>query len=273
MRDAATQDRWRNERAKLWIFSEITKWRWWWHAPRLTETAVITDSCHRFSKRWHVADVRNIAGDNQTTIVVHQNSANIACTFHFYVCLRLRDRDCCSAADGSCSCHAPAPSYFEEMTRCRRQKLHWRWPGNPNGRSKFRNLGLFTFLHDRNWRSSGGSAAGWRLPEIAQTARNRRQTSPGWPESIEIPQIRKFMHTRSSKTSRKTSFCCYKRCRDWRHCALFFLSCYHWQRLLFSHSKNNFSTTLTPTEKPRYTYCRVFSVDSSYSKTIDIIGK
>ena len=29
------------------------------------------------------------------------------------------DRDCCSAADGSGSCHAPAPSYFEEMARCR----------------------------------------------------------------------------------------------------------------------------------------------------------
>ena len=148
-----------------------TKWR---HALRLTATAVITDSRHRFSKRWHVANVRNIAGDGQTTIMVHQNSANIACTFRFYVCLRLRDRDCCSAADGSGSCHAPAPSYFEEMKLCRCQKLHWSWPGNPNGRSNFRNLGLFTFTRSeltlrrrlRGW---------WRLPEIAQTARNRRK--------------------------------------------------------------------------------------------------
>ena len=83
--------------------------------------------------------------DNPKTLMVHQNSANITSTFRFYVCLRLRDWNCCSAADGNGSCHAPAPSYFEEMTRCRRQKLHWRWPGNPNGRSKFRNLGLFTF--------------------------------------------------------------------------------------------------------------------------------
>ena len=44
----------------------------------------------------------------------------------FYVSLRLCDRDCCSTADGNSSCHAPAPSYFEEMTRCRHQKLHWR---------------------------------------------------------------------------------------------------------------------------------------------------
>ena len=48
------------------------------------------------------------------------------------------------------------------------------------------------------------------------------------------------------------------------------LSCYHSQRLLFSHSKNNFSTNLTPPKK-RYTHCRVFIVDSICSTTIDII--
>ena len=86
-----------------------------------------------------------------------------------FIYLRLHDRDCWSG-----SCHSPAPSYFEEMTCCRHQKLHWRWPGNPNGRSKFRNLGLFTFTWSqltpqrrlRGW---------WRLPEIAQTARSRHQ--------------------------------------------------------------------------------------------------
>ena len=162
------QDRCRNERAKLWISREIAKWRRWWLASRLTATAVITDLRHRFSKRWHVADIKNIACDDQTTLMVHQNSANIACTFRFYVCLRQRDCNCCSAADCSGSCHSPALSYFEEMT-CRRQKLHWRWSGNPNGRSNT-----------------------------------------------------KFMPLRSSKTSQKTSFCCYERSRDWRHCALFF---------------------------------------------------
>ena len=95
-------------------------------------------------------------------------------------------------------------------------------------------------------------------------------TSKPSPAMIRIDRNsanRKFMPTRSSKTSRKTSFCCYERRRDWRHCAPFtFL-------LLCSHSKNNFSTTLTPTEKPRYTYCRDFFVDSIYSKTIDIIRK
>ena len=116
----------------------FAKWRWWRRALSLTATAVITDSRHHFSKRWHVAVVKTIAGDNKATLMVHRNSANIACTFRSYVCLRLHDRDCCYAANCNSSCHAPAPLYFKEMTRCRHQKLHWRWPGNPNDRSKFR---------------------------------------------------------------------------------------------------------------------------------------
>ena len=36
MRDAAMQNRRRNEHAKRWIFREIAKLRCWWHAPRLT---------------------------------------------------------------------------------------------------------------------------------------------------------------------------------------------------------------------------------------------
>ena len=144
------QDRWRNERAKWWIFFEIAKWRRWRHAPQLTATAVIMDSRHRFSKRWHVADFKNIAGDDQTTLMVHRNSANIACPFRFYVYV--------------CTIATVVP--------------------------------------------------GLTAAAVA--------TSLGWPGSIEIPQIRKFMPTKSSKTSRKTSFCCYEWCRDWRHCALFF---------------------------------------------------
>ena len=126
-----------------------------------------------FSKRWHVTDVKNIAGDDQATLMVYRNSANIACTFLFYVCLRLHDRDCCSAADGNGSCHAPAPSYFNEMTCCRHKKLHWRWPGNPNSRSKLHNLRLFTFTRlqlTHQQRLHGW----WRHPEMAQTARSWR---------------------------------------------------------------------------------------------------
>ena len=193
MREAATQDRRRNERAKLWIFRKIAKWRRWQHAPRLMATAVITDSRHRFSKRWHVSDVKNISGDNQITLMVHRNSTNIACTFRFYICLRLRDCDC-STADGNGSCHAPAPSYFEEMTLCRHQKLHWRWPGNPKGRSKFCNLCLFTFIQLQLtlWQRLRGW---WRLPEITQTSRSlhqkhRRQLSHG--NDLDRSKFRKY---------------------------------------------------------------------------------
>ena len=54
--------------------------------------------------------------------------------------------------------------------------------------------------------------------------------------------------------------------------AHWFFSCYHWQWLLFSHSKHNFSTTLTP-PKNRDIHIVEFFVDSIYSKTIDMIRK
>ena len=79
------------------------------------------------------------------------------------------------------------------------------------------------------------------------------------------------MRTRSSKSLEKLLFAAtnYAAIDGIAHC---FLSCYHTQWLLFSHSKNYFLTILTPTEKPRYTYCS-FVVDSIYSKTLDIIRK
>ena len=46
-------------------------------APRLPR--------HHFSKRCQVADIKNIAGDDQATPMVYRNSANIAYTFRFYV--------------------------------------------------------------------------------------------------------------------------------------------------------------------------------------------
>ena len=114
------------------------------------------DSRHRFSKRWHVANIKNITGNEQATLIVDRNSADIVYTFRFYVCLCLRDRDCCTTADGNDSCHELAPSFFESMIRCRRQKHRRRWPGNPNGRWKFRKyliylpiLRLFTSTRSR----------------------------------------------------------------------------------------------------------------------------
>ena len=114
---------------------------------------------------------------------------------------------------------------------------------------------------------------GWRQPpEIAQTAHCRRQTHRWqWPGSIKFSQLRKLMPTRSSKASRKNLFAVRSPLLRW-HCALFFFY-YHSQRFMFSPTKNNFSTTLTPTKKLRNTYWRVFFVDSIYSKTIDIVIK
>ena len=145
-----------------------------WRQRQLSRTLAIV-----FRRDDTLPTSKNIAGDDQTTLMVHRNSANIVCTFRIYVSLRLFDRDCCSKADGSGSCNAPAPSYFEDITRCRRQKLYWRWPGNHNSRSKFRNLGLFMFTRSQltlRRRLSGW----WRLPEIAQTARYRCQKHRRW---------------------------------------------------------------------------------------------
>ena len=202
------------------------------------------DSRHRFSKRWHVASVKNIAGDDQTTLMVHGTSANIACS------------TCTSVYVCAIATVVPRLTVVAVATHPNRRiskrwhvadvkKLHWRWPGNPNGQSKFRNLGLFTFTWSQltlRWRLRGW----WRLPKIAQTARCRRQKHRRrWPGSIEMPQIRKFMPTRSSKASLKTSFAATNDAAI-DGIAHRLLSCYHSQRLLFSHSKNNFSMTLTP---------------------------
>ena len=125
---------------------------------------------------------------------------------------------------------------------------------------------LFTFMRSqlmlqrrlRGW---------WRLPEIAQTARSRRQKHPG---SIEIPQVRKFMPTKSSKMSRKTFFCCYVWRRYWRQCALFFfptITC----NCFCSHLRKIISERPLTPSKNRDTHIVSFFVDSIYNKTIDII--
>ena len=194
--------------------------------------AAIMDSRHRFLKRWHVSDVKNIAGDNQTTLIVHQNSANITCTFSFYVFAIASVPQLTAAAVAThphCRISKRWHVDVKNFTGDDQAKLHWRWPGNPNGRSKFCNLGLFTFTRSqltlcrrlRGW---------WHIPEIAQTAR-------------------KFMITGSRKTS-----CCYDVAAidGIAHC--FFSAIIRNSFCL----TNNFSTTLTPTKKPRYTYCKVF---------------
>ena len=61
-----------------------------WRQRQLSDS---NGSCHGlaplffdFLKSWHVADIKNIAGDDQATLMVELNSA-------IYVCLRLQDRN------------------------------------------------------------------------------------------------------------------------------------------------------------------------------------
>ena len=160
MGNAVTQNRWRSEHAKFWIFHKIAKLRNGGDMLQLPRTRAV------IFQRWHVADVKNNTSDDQATLVVDQNSADIAYTFWFYVCLHLWDRDWCSAAYGSGSCHGLEPSFLEEI--CQRQKHRRRQPG-----------------------------------------------------SIEIPQLSKFMPTRSSKISQKHLFAA-RTPTLWCHCTLIF---------------------------------------------------
>ena len=152
------------------------------------------------------------------------------------------------------------------MTRCRHKKLHWRWPDNPNCWSKFCNLRLFTFTtlqltlqqRFRDWQ---------RLPEIAQTARCRRENSS--PVMTRIDGNSTIMKTYAYEIKQnlsKNNFLLLGRCHydGIAHCFFY----YHSQRLLFSSTKNNFSTTLIPL-KNWDIHIEEFFVDSIYSKTID----
>ena len=165
-------------------------------------TAVATNLRRCFLERWHVADVKNITSDDQATLIVDRNFADIAYTFQFYNCLCLRDHDYCTVAEGNGSLHGLAPSFFEEMTRCWRQK-HRRWPGNHNGRSKFQKyciylpiLPLFTSTRSslmlRGWRQRQfpwTHAIVFRRDDTLLTWKTSPAMirQPWW--SIEIPQI------------------------------------------------------------------------------------
>ena len=137
------------------------------------------------------------------------------------------------------SCHGLAPSFFDDMTRrrrqkhyvseittnappaalrltaapgdrtarCRRQEHHRRWSSNPNGRSKFRNL----FVHLSKI-ATNASAAALRLTEIVQTACcRRRKHAGGGPAMTRIDRntaITKIYAYEIKKTSWKIYFCC-----------------------------------------------------------------
>ena len=126
----------------------------------------------------------------------------------------------CFTTDGNGSYHGLTPSFFEEMTRCRHKKLHW-IPGKHNSRSKFHNLGLFTFT--RSQLTLRGRLRGWwRHPEIAQVARNRRQKRrlDDWDRS----NFRKYKNLclRDQAKRLETPLFTATNDTDWWDCALFF---------------------------------------------------
>ena len=165
MLDAATQNRRRNERAKWWFFAKL-------------RNGDDGDMLHDW-RQWQLSWTRAIVFEEMTRCRLQKhcrrrtdnpNGPSKFCKYRVYLPLLLLFTSARSRllfrSRRQRLCHAAAPSYFEETTHCRRQKLHWRWPGNPNGRSKFRNLGLFTFTRSQLTlqRRLCGS---WQLPEIA----------------------------------------------------------------------------------------------------------
>ena len=81
-------------------------------------------SCHRFLKRWHVADFK-------TSLEMTRQPYGLSkfCKYRRYLqILHLKDCDWCSAADDS----------FRRSLK-RHQKHRRRWTGNPKIRSKFSN--------------------------------------------------------------------------------------------------------------------------------------
>ena len=152
-------------------------------ALRLMATAVATDSCCRFSKRWH----------------------------------------------------------------CRHQKHRRRWPDNPNGLSKFRKYCAYLpilCLIDRDW-CCATSSGFWRsLKWHVADVKNITGDDQEWLKFYDYQNL----CLRNQARPLKNIFLQLERC--------------HYdviaQRLLFLPTKNNFLTTLIPTEKPRYRYWRAF---------------
>ena len=140
------QNRQWNEHAKLWVFhgmeTVVTE------APLLIATVVAMNSRHRFWKRWHIADVKNIAEDDQATLIVYQNYTDIDFTS---TRLRLMLRGWRRLLE------------IAQAARNRHQKHRRGWPGNPKNRSKFRNYQNLC-LRDQARFLEKHLFATWRLP-------------------------------------------------------------------------------------------------------------
>ena len=137
----------------------------------------------------------------------------------------------CSTTDSNGSCHGLAPSFFEEMTPCW-QKHRRRWPGNPNGRSKFRKyrvylpiLRLLTSM--RSWLL----LRGWRqqlLPLTHAIVFRRDDTLPTSKTSLVMTRIDQnsaftkiYAYEIKQDLSKNISFAA-RMLRLWCHCTMFF---------------------------------------------------
>ena len=143
-----------------------------------------------------------------------------------------------------------------QTAHCRHQTHRQQWPSNPNSWSKFRNLFVYVSKMATN-----APAAAPRLTEIIQTTRcrcrkHRRRWRGDDQDRSKFHNYETLCLRDQTKHLKKHLFAVRSQLLRW-HWALC-ISCYHSQRLLFSPMKNNFSTTLSPTEKPRDTYCIFF---------------
>ena len=153
------------------------------------------------------------------------------------------------------------------MTCCRRKKLHWTWPGNPNGRSKFRNLGLFMFTTNapaaapRRMASSGDRSNGTlptlkTSPAMTKIDRNSANTKI---YAYKIKQsVSKNFFLLLRTTPRLTALCTVNfpaiTCNGF---------CFHIRKII----------SLRPWSPPKNRDVHIveFFVDSIYRTTIDII--
>ena len=135
-------------------------------------------------------------------------------------------------------------SEIAQMARCWRQAHRWRLPDNPNGRTKFCNLRLFTLARSQLtlWRRPTADGSFWRL---FLNIENITGIGPAMTRiSSKFRSYENWCVRGQAKALEKHLFAVMTSL--WWHCVLFFFY-YHSQLLLFSPTKNNISMILTPT--------------------------
>ena len=181
------------------------------YAPWLMATAIFTDSRRCSSKRWHVADIKNIAGDDRRWSIDISQISHIPSDF---TCV-----------------------YVYEIS----------------------------------------TGAPWLMSTAVDTDSNHR-----FSKSLHVADVKNIASVGPAMTRINRNFIimkmyAYEIKQDLSKDIFLLLGCRHYdsiahlQLLLFSPMKNYFSTTLSPTKNPRYTYWKVFFVDFVYSKIIDIM--